>query len=318
MNSWISFSLQKLRMSNSSTSSVPQISEELRHGISVEYMLLAIFGGILNTLILTVLIQKINKSSHTDIKLSAIVVLTDLVVSLGLLMRSILGLLPYHLLEIDQKWCLFDFIFTAQFLIFSGYSLGVMSLERFFLICLGIEFPFVFWVLLVAISWLPQLIYSIINITYPNIILVGRTKTACTMAATGPGFGYFILLTVFFFLSFFSVIIGYGGIMIVKFKQCIKQIQMNVPKEQVYKDLRTTSIKSIVYISVYLIVFSGKFFILLYELTTGKKRTIEMDAVSNCMVSCSVIANPLVLLYMNNQVREGFVVFVKMIRDCIF
>ncbi|KXN74424.1 family A G protein-coupled receptor-like protein [Conidiobolus coronatus NRRL 28638] len=289
-------------MSNSSTPSIPQISDELRHGISVEYMLLGVFGGILNTLILTVLIQKIKKSSHTDVKLSAIVVITDLIVSSGLFIRSIVGLLPYHLLELDQKWCLFDFIFTAQFLIFSGYSLGVMSLERFFLICLGIEFPFIFWVLLVAISWLPQIIYSFINMSYPNIILVGRTKTACTMAATGPGFGYFILFTVFFFLSFFSVIIGYVGIMIVKFKQCIKQINMNVPKEQVYKDLRTT----------------GKFFILLYELTTGKKRTIEMDAVSNCMVSCSVIANPLVLLYMNNEIREGFVTFIKKIKDRIF
>jgi hypothetical protein len=247
-----------------------------------------------------------------------VVVVTDIFVSSGLFIRSIIGLLPYHLLEISKSWCTFDFIYTAQLLVFSGYALAVMSLERFFLICLGIQLPFYFWVGLILLTWIPQLSYSIAAAAIQdNFIVVGRTKTACTAGAAGIGYGLFVMVLALFFLSFACVIVGYVGIMVVKLKQTLNQLKMNVPKDQVYNDLRSTIIKSIIYISVYCGVFSGKLFIVVYELFIGKKRTIEMDAVSNCLVSCSVIANPLVLLYMHNDARESFVSFMKSIKKSI-
>jgi hypothetical protein len=294
------------------------ISDELRIGISIEYMLVALIGGILNILIFTALVEKFKKSSHTDFKLSMVVVATDIFVSSGLFIRSIIGLLPYHLLEISKEWCTFDLIYTAQLLVFSGYALAVMSLERFFLICLDIQLSFYFWFVLILLSWIPQTLYLISAVAIQNnFIVVGRTKTACTAGAAGIGYGLFVMVLTLFFLSFACVIVGYVGIMVVKIRQTLNQLKMNVPKDRVYNDLRSTIIKSIVYISVFIAVFSGKLFIIVYELFIGKKRTIEMDAISNCLVSCSVIANPLVLLYMHSEAREGFVSFMKSLKKTI-
>jgi hypothetical protein len=294
------------------------ISDELRQGISVEYMLVALIGGTLNILIFTALFEKFKKSSHTDFKLAMVVVATDIFVSSGLFVRSVIGLLPYHLLEISKEWCTFDFLYTAQLLVFSGYALAVMSLERFFLICLGIHLSFYFWFAIILLSWIPQTIYVISAAAIQdNFVLVGRTKTACTVSSAGIGYGLFIFILTLFFGSFGCVIFSYLGIMVIKVKQTLNQLKMNVPKDQVYGDLRSTVIKSIVYISVFIAVFSGKMFIVVYELFIGKKRTIEMDAISNCLVSCSVIANPLVLLYMHSDARESFVAFMKSLKKSI-
>jgi hypothetical protein len=304
-----------------STSPAPLqvISDELRTGISIEYMLVGIAGFTLNVLIFTSLIEKLKKASHTDFKLSMIVVVTDIFVSSGLFIRAVIGMLPYHLFEISKEWCTFDYFYTALLLVLSGYSLAIMSLERFFLICLDIQFPFYFWVVLILLTWLPPYIYSFIIIGSENVfIIVGKTKTACTAGAAGMAYGLFILILILFFLSFGCVIVSYVGIMVVKVKQCLNQLRMNVPKDQVYSDLRSTLIKSIVYISIYVMTFSSKLFIVVYELFIGKKRTIEMDAISNCMVSCSVIANPLVLLYMHNDTRETFFAFIQSIKKSLF
>ncbi|KXN66207.1 hypothetical protein CONCODRAFT_11996 [Conidiobolus coronatus NRRL 28638] len=194
-----------------------------------------------------------------------------------------------------------------------------MSLERFFLICFDIILPPFFWFFLVAATWIPPIIIAILVLVYPQELSVtSKSKAACTVIPSGPGYAYFLCTMTLFILSFICVISGYIGIIVVKFRQCLNQLNLNVPKDQVYKECRVTITKSFVYIFLYLLVFMSKFVIVCYELSTGKRRTLEMDAVSNCMVSCSVLANALALLYMQNDVRVSFYEQLNKIKKSLF
>jgi hypothetical protein len=292
------------------SAAVAGVTPELRIGMSIEFIICGILGIILNALLLYCLYPKLTKKAHNDIFLSTFVVITDIFVSIGLIIRGSVNTLPYVLYELDSNWCKFDLIYNAQVLVFSGYSLGVMSLERFFLICFNWSFPLYFWFILVAVYWIPPLTISLVGLGY-NIAVLSKSKVNCTMMPVGVGYIYFIFTFCMFFSSFASVIISYCGIMIVKYRQCLNQINMNIPKDQVYSECRTTIIKSFVYIMLYLGVFMSKFLLVIWELALGRKRTIAMDAASNCTGALSVVANALVLLYINNEVRLSFTKLVK-------
>jgi hypothetical protein len=103
-----------------------------------------------------------------------------------------------------------------------------------------------------------------------------------------------------------------------KIKQCLNQIQLNVPKEKVYKELRSTLVKSLINIFIYYLVFSGKVFVYIYEATTGKKRGIEADIASNLLISYTSIANALILLYMNTEVRKNLFERLKSAKSILF
>ncbi|KXN74423.1 hypothetical protein CONCODRAFT_2431 [Conidiobolus coronatus NRRL 28638] len=179
-------------------------------------------------------------------------------------------------------------------------------------IFVSIGFPLYFWFILVAAYWIPPLTISLVGLQY-NIAVLSKSKVNCTMMPVGVGYIYSIFTFCMFFSSFASVIISYCGIMIVKYRQCLNQINMNIPKDQVYSECRTTIIKSFVYILLYLGVFMSKFLLVIWELALGRKRTIGMDAASNCTGALSVVANALVLLYINNEVRLSFTRLLKSI-----
>jgi hypothetical protein len=84
----------------------------------------------------------------------------------------------------------------------------------------------------------------------------------------------------------------------------LESAYLNVPKEQVYSEFRSTFTKSLINISLYILVFIGKIVTIIYEFATGKKRTLLMDIVSNGLVVYSGFVNALILLYMNTELEK--------------
>jgi hypothetical protein len=283
----------------------------LKNGILINYGICGVLGILLNTLILAVLISKVKKGkAHVDIKLCLFIVSIDMVISIGMIFRSIFMKYPYNLIKYHDAWCKVEVLIMGQLLICSSYSLAVMAIERFLLICFNIKLSACFWFSFLALAWVIELSCGSIC-AYYNYNILTRTETYCTFSFTGVCRSGFIVNICIFYFSFFSVSICYFGIVTFKIKQCLNQIKLNVPKGIVYKELRSTLVSSFINILVYYLVFSGKLFVFTYELSTGKKRKLLLDVVSLMLISYTCIANAIILLFMNLEVRKNFFMLLK-------
>jgi hypothetical protein len=293
------------------------VPENIEDGININYAICGVLGLILNSTVLAVLVDKLkNKRTHTDIKICTFVASADILASLGLIFRSIIVKFPYNLLKAHPIWCKLD-VFIAQDINCSGYTLAVMSLERFLLICFNIELPI--WIWLISLFAIFSLIYSI-TIVCAVADLVGLTSTGvtCTLIATGVCYYSFLITTIIFLFSFMMVLVSYFGIVAFKIKHCVNQINLNIPKERVYSELRSTLIKSFINILLYIFVFIFKIYGLVYVSITGRKRSMTVEVITQLTISYTCVVNALILLYMNHEVRISFFDLLKRIKNRIF
>jgi hypothetical protein len=281
------------------------IDEELRTGILIHQFICAVLGLLINTPILFILVKKLAKKSHVDTKLCAMVTVADILTCLFIIFRAIFAKFPYNIFEVHHAWCTFDMLTTAQLPIFSSYFLAIMSIERFLLICFNIHLSIYVWYIFLAIGILPYFISLCIS-AYYGLAALTSIKVYCTLIIQGPAQVTLILINILFYLSLFLVLFSYIGIMIMKCKQCLNQLNLNMPKEQVYRECRSTVFKSFLYIALYLLIFSGKIYSFAYMIITGKPRTMLMDIMATCLITFSSFVNAVILLYMNQDVRKSF------------
>lgn len=297
-------------------SSLSPISEDLKLGLQINLAACGVLGLALNSILIWVLVRK-TKRSNTDIQICKFVAISDTLVSCGLLFRSIFTTYPYNILQAHPNWCKFDALITNQGINCSGIILGIMSAERFILICYNIKLSIKFWLILlisIIIICFSLLIVCVIN----DMQFLTQLEVSCSVKSLGDCYYGFLGTTIFFFVAFTTVVSSYAGIMIFKVKQCLNQLNLNIPKDKVYLELRSTLMKSLSYILLYLTVFSGKFYTLSYIIITGQKRTLAMDIWQQSLISWSPISNVVILLYMNNEVREAFTNQLKSIKLSVF
>jgi hypothetical protein len=290
-----------------------QADQSIQDAMLINFGICGLIGFILNSLVLCVLVKKLKKhGAHTDIKICTFVASTDLLAAIGILFRSIFAKFPYNIIKVHPNWCKFDGIITF-ILNCSGYTLGVMSAERFLLICFNIQLSIWFWLILIFSIYLLMAILVTISIANDLQILTS-TQVNCIYIAANIGYYSYILTTMLLVVSLIVVLVSYFGIIVTKSKQCLNQINLNVPKETVYKELRSTLIKSLINIALYLACFSGKLYGLLYNLITGLKRPVMVDVVGQSMICWSAAVNSIILLYMNTEIRNSLIAMLKGIK----
>jgi hypothetical protein len=304
--------------SSSSQPSLEKISSDLQDGMLINFGICGIFGFVINLIILTVLWRKFKKGkTHTDVKICSIVCFIDVLVSLGLIFRAIFVKYPYNILKYNANWCKFETVMVTVLMNCSGYVLGVMSIERFLLVCWNIQLPMVFWFILIILVIVTAQLFTIASVISDFQVLT-ITEVSCTVKVENLGYYCYFVSTTLFFISFIIVVLSYFSIMAVKAKQCLNQINLNIPKDTVYAELRSTLIKSCIYISLYILVFMTKFVTLAYSIIGGKKITLLMAVVSTILLSYSPLVNAIILLYMNQDIRVDFVNFIKSIKSKLF
>jgi hypothetical protein len=192
-----------------------------------------------------------------------------------------------------------------------------MAVERFSLIGFNVKISAYYWFGLIALLWGSH--FSLASIcAYYNYQALTKTETYCTYLVAGYCWPVFYINIIYFYTSFTAVVVCYFGIMIVKIKQCLNQINYNIPKETAYSELRSTLAKSFVNIFVYFLTYCGKVYVVAYEMKTGKRRSLELDVASLILISYTNVANALILLYMNTEVRSNFVDMLMGIKSKIF
>jgi hypothetical protein len=308
-----SFKKDTFYLQNNMNAPETQADQSVQDVMLINFGICGLIGVILNSLVLCVLVKKLMKrGAHTDVKICTLVASTDLLAAIGILFKSIFAKFPYNIFKVHPNWCKFDGIITI-ILNCSGFTLGVMSTERFLLICFNIQLSIWFWIILIFSIYLLMAILVTISIVNDLQILTS-TQINCIYIAIGAGYYGYLFTTILFIISLIAVLVSYFGIITTKSKQCLNQINLNVPKETVYKELRSTIIKSLINIALYLICFSGKLYGMLYALITGLKRPMIIDIVGQSLICWSAAVNVIVLLYMNAEIRNSLITMLKGIK----
>jgi hypothetical protein len=296
------------------------MDETVKLGLLINFGIAGFIGLTLNALLFYILCKDLIKrgsKSHVDKKICTFIAITDICLSSGLIFRSIFAQVPYNILKVHPNWCKLDVGVITQLMNCSGYTLGVMSIERFLLICFNTKLNQYIWFFAIFALWVTQ--YTVCFVCVLNgFQVLTVTEISCTFMVNETCISTFYSTAIFFIISFCSVIFSYTGIMIFKAKQCLNQINLNIPKDVVYMEFRSTLIKSLIYILVYIICFSGKCYTILFQLLTGRKRTILMDSVSQGLLAWSPMVNAIILLYMNEEVRLKFIKLLTSIKGKIF
>jgi hypothetical protein len=292
---------------------VLQADQSIQDAMLINFGICGLTGIILNSLVLCVLINKLRKrGAHTDVKICTFVASTDLLAAIGILFKSIFTKFPYNIIKVHPNWCKLDGLLTI-ILNCSGYTLGVMSTERFLLICFNIQLSIWFWLKIIFSIYILMITLVILSIANDLQILTS-TQVNCIYLPIGAGYYGYLFTTILFVISFVTVLVSYFGIIVTKSKQCLNQINLNVPKEAVYKELRSTLFKSLINMALYLICFLAKLYGMFYALVTGLKRPMMLEVVSQSMICWSAAVNSIVLLYMNTDIRNSLVAMIKEIK----
>ncbi|KXN64856.1 hypothetical protein CONCODRAFT_13795 [Conidiobolus coronatus NRRL 28638] len=238
------------------SSPITLADQSIQDAMLINSGICGLIGLILNSLVLSVLVSKLRKrGAHTDVKICTLVASTDLLASMGILFRSIFTKFPYNIIKVHPGWCKFDVLITIM-LNCSGYTLGVMSAERCLLICFNIQLSILFWLIIIFSIYLLMMIFTILSLA-SDLQILTSTQVSCVYNNIGIGYYGYIFSTILFVVSFISVLVSYFGIIVKKSKQCLNQINLNVPKNTVYKELTSTLVKSLINIVLYLLCFSG-------------------------------------------------------------
>ncbi|KXN66208.1 hypothetical protein CONCODRAFT_11997 [Conidiobolus coronatus NRRL 28638] len=78
-----------------------QASDSFRQGVGAEFIICGVIGLLVNCILLSVLVKKLNTgiNAHTDIKICTFVVVTDIFVSVGLIIRGVVAVQPTIIFE---------------------------------------------------------------------------------------------------------------------------------------------------------------------------------------------------------------------------
>jgi hypothetical protein len=280
-------------------------SEVYANILRIVYYILSICGLIFSSILLYILSKRLKKTKHSDIILTIIVVTVDGIASSGLLFRAIFTQYPYNILKVHYNWCAYDIIINGHVLIFSGYSLSILSVQRMLLIVFNIRINIWFWLTLTLILNFSLWGLDIYQIVIKNIKLSG-TEVFCILSNNTDSRPLYYMLIGYTLLTYSLTVISYLIIITFSCKQCLKQLDLNLEKSVVYKECRVIVFKYLFFLIPYMMIYAGRIYCWIYEFSTGAPRTFTMEYVSIILNSSCVVINSLTVLYMNKEINREF------------
>jgi hypothetical protein len=274
--------------------------------ILIHFFVVSVSALFIDFIVLYIILRKIHRGTTIDMKLSAIVIVLDIGAAIGTFIRAIICQDPYNLLVYSSDWCKFDVLFTTQLLLFSGVSIGVLSVERLLLVCYNKKIAVWIWITVILAMCSVQYCLFAINVFKDRQKMV-NIAVYCTVGVSDGAEAMRLIFLFNLISSYVMVIFSYLSIMIFRYKQSFDQLNMNIPKDQVIRECLNTIWKSLINVLLFILVYFFKVYSLCYEIATGNMRTWLMDYMATIFISCSLILNTSVLLYMNNDIRKDLI-----------
>jgi uncharacterized membrane protein YuzA (DUF378 family) len=286
------------------------------NALRIIYFVLSICG-LMFTSILLIILSKKSKTKHSDFILTIIAVSVDCFSSGGLLFRAIFTQYPYNILREHYYWCAFDGFLNSHMLVFSGYTLSLLSAQRMLIVVFGIRFSIWIWlfvIIILAFTLFGQTIYQTVLSNF-KLSVIG---VFCTVNSNPIAKPFYLTVTTLTMITYILTIVSYISIILFSIKQRLNQIDLNIDKAIVYKECRAIIFRSLFYLIPYMLIYSGRVFCWIYEFSTGSKRTYTMEYVSVILISTGVVVNCLTILYMYKEVNNDFVKFIGKLKSTIY
>jgi hypothetical protein len=281
------------------------------------YFVLSICGLAFSSMLLIILGKKLKKNSHSDTILTIITVSIDYIACFGLLFRAIFTQYPYNILQVHFNWCAFDWFLNTNSLSFSGISLGILSAQRVLVIIFNRRLGIWVWINILLIPIFIIWGLGIYLIVHDNINL-SIIKVLCVPKINVITKPFYLTLITFTLSAYVITIISYISIIIFSCKQCLKQLNLNVDKQVVYRECRGIIFRSLLFLISYMLIYSGRIYTWIYEYSTGKPRTWTMEYVSIIQVSSCVVVNCLTVLYMHKDINNDLLNFLFKLKSTIY
>lgn len=174
------------------------------------------------------------------------------------------------------------------------------------LVAFKISFSLYFW--LFWIIFLYSLLF--VQAIYQSIIgnaTVSPIQLFCIFKLNNASKPFYYTLIACSILTYSITVASYIILIIFCSRQCLKQLKFNVPKVIVFKETRKIILKSLLFLIPYMIMYSGKIYVWIYEWSTGTRRTWSMEYKATMLSAMTVIVNCLTVLYMNEKIKADFV-----------
>jgi hypothetical protein len=278
------------------------------------YFAISIPGLIFTSILLYILLKKLRKSKHNDLILTFLAVLADSISSGGLLFRAIFTQYPYNILKEHYGWCYYDAIVNNFALTYSGYILGILSVQRMLLIVFNLKISIYIWISIACALYFTIIGACIYISTLTNLSL-SIVEVFCLFKASPSTKTFYTSLITCTLLTYILTIISYIAIIIFSCRQCLKQLTLNLDKSTVYRECRAIIFKSLFFLIPYMVIYFGRIYCWFYEMITGEPRTFLMEYVSIILISSAVIINCSIILYINKEVNKEFISFFANFKD---
>ncbi|KXN65060.1 family A G protein-coupled receptor-like protein [Conidiobolus coronatus NRRL 28638] len=272
-------------------------------------VIFVIFGiiGISLTLILFIscynIIKKFKKS---NLKISLIILVSDLLTSVSFLILGLSALLNGRTLAESRAFCSVMDLFYIGSTYISIWLVALMSLERGLIIIHGITLPSSVWISLMAFEFLYYYVINLISIGFYEIGLANLAIYCMSTPVNLLGYLTICSYALLFIISFSLVIYSYIGIAIIQRKRAWNDIrELHIPKTIALDQSTRTMGKVILLLVLYLLANSLELFNTILEIYTHKTRSVLLDFISTCFMNFNPIINSLLLIQFQDQVKHA-------------
>jgi hypothetical protein len=285
--------------------------------LRILFIVISIINIFFTLIILSLTMRYLNKAVHNDILLTLIAVIVDLFASFGLLFRGIFSNYSGNILKLYYNWCAFDVCVNSVLLAYSGHALCILSLEKMLLISFNIKFSLYFWIFWLFVIYLANFIQAVYLSAIGNAA-VSPIELFCIFKLKAESKPFYYTLISTSIAAYSLTVTSYLILIVFCCKQCLRQLEFNVPKTKVFNEARIIISKSLLFLVPYMVLYSGKIYVWIYEWSTGTRRTWSMEYTATMLSAMTVIVNCLTVLYMNEKIKSDFVILIDKFKKIIF
>jgi hypothetical protein len=273
--------------------------------LAIIFIIFGIIGISLTFILLISCWNLIKKFKKSNLKISLIILVSDLLTSLSFFILGIMALSNGKLLAQSRAFCSIMDLFYIGSTYISIWLVALMSLERGLIIIHGITLPSSVWISLMTFEFLYYYTINLISIGYHEIGLAHLAIYCMSTPVNMLGYLTICSYALLFVISFSLVIYSYIGIAIIQRKRAWNDIrELHIPKSIALDQSTRTMSKVILLLVLYLLANSLELFNTILEIYTRKTRPVLLDFISTCLMNFNPIINSLLLIQFQDQVKH--------------
>jgi hypothetical protein len=283
---------------------------------SVQGIILGISGCMLTLPVICIVFKSNLKKIHSDLIMSGVLCINNLVISISLFFTSIFILCGYNAIVYNDYLCDTQFITLVKPLLINSHIIGLISVERCLLIVYNIKLSNLLYTISTFILFVIPMGVALRSLTVDHTTLSMTGVYAISSPAMSTKFPVLAVYLGLGLISMVAVIVSYINILIFRISYLNENRQnLSISKEEILKQKLRIILKSLLILFLFIFNHSGKLWVLFCDAVLKKPRSFLLDAITENLIIYSTITDVTLLLVMNIEIRKKFLKFFKLKSD---